>query len=124
MTGVISRLKPWAKALRRDILALWFAARNSTTPWYARAVAACVAAYALSPVDLIPDFVPVLGYLDDLLIVPLGVLLAIRLIPPDILAAARRKALDTPRMISHAGLVGIVTIWIVAGLALARLLWP
>jgi uncharacterized membrane protein YkvA (DUF1232 family) len=70
---VIAALKRWAKLLKRDVVALWIAARDPRTPTVAKVVAACVAAYALSPIDLIPDFVPLLGYLDDLLLVPLGI---------------------------------------------------
>jgi uncharacterized membrane protein YkvA (DUF1232 family) len=73
-------------------VALWIAARDPGVPWHAKAVAASVAAYALSPIDLIPDVVPVLGYLDDLLIVPLGILLAVRLVPPALMAAFRAEA--------------------------------
>ena len=79
----LGKLKRWARAIKRDVVALWFAAKDPRTPWCARAVAAVVAAYALSPIDLIPDFIPVAGYLGDLLIVPLGILLAIRMIPPN-----------------------------------------
>ena len=75
---VFERMRQWARTLRRDVLALYLAARDPRLPWYAKAVAACVAVYALSPIDLIPDFIPILGYLDDLVIVPLGIWLAIR----------------------------------------------
>ena len=78
--ALIERLKAWAKALKRDVVALWRAARDPRVPWHAKAVAAAVAAYALSPIDLIPDFVPVIGYVDDLLIVPAGIWLAVRLV--------------------------------------------
>jgi uncharacterized membrane protein YkvA (DUF1232 family) len=81
MLSRLDDVKQWARALKRDVLALWIAARDRRTPWYAKAAAGAVAAYALSPIDLIPDFVPVLGYLDDLVIVPLGIALAIRLVP-------------------------------------------
>src|SRR6476619_4285538 len=69
------QLQQWARSLKRDTLALYLAARDPRVPWYAKAVAACVAAYALSPIDLIPDFVPVIGYLDDIILVPLGIAL-------------------------------------------------
>ena len=72
MKGVIGRLRSWARGLKRDVVALWLAARDGRTPLAAKLLAGAVAAYALSPIDLIPDFVPVLGYLDDLLIVPAG----------------------------------------------------
>ena len=88
----LDRLRRWARALKRDVLAIWLAARDSRTPVLAKLLALVVAAYALSPIDLIPDFVPVLGYLDDLLIVPLGLLLVIRMIPPLLMADFRASA--------------------------------
>jgi uncharacterized membrane protein YkvA (DUF1232 family) len=78
--------------LKRDVIALYLATRDPRVPWYAKAVAACVAAYALSPIDLIPDFIPVLGHLDDVILVPLGVMLAVRLIPQEVLEESRRRA--------------------------------
>ena len=78
---MLEQAKKWARAIRRDVVAVWIAARDPRVPWYAKALALAVAAYALSPIDLIPDFIPVLGYLDDLIIVPLGILLVVRLIP-------------------------------------------
>lgn len=78
---MLERAKKWARAIKRDIVALWLASRDPRVPWYAKVAAGSVAAYALSPIDLIPDFIPVLVYLDDLLIVPLGILLVVRLIP-------------------------------------------
>jgi uncharacterized membrane protein YkvA (DUF1232 family) len=76
------RLKRWAGTLKRDVHALYLASRDPRVPWYAKAIGIAVAAYAASPIDLIPDFIPVIGYLDDLIIVPLGIALVIRLIPP------------------------------------------
>ncbi|WP_183264472.1 DUF1232 domain-containing protein [Aminobacter niigataensis] len=116
---VLEAAKRWARLLKRDVVALYLAARSRSTPWYARVAAACVAAYALSPIDLIPDFVPILGYLDDLLIVPLGIWLVIRMIPPELMADFRAKAAEInakPR--SLAGLAFVVTVWL-AALALA-----
>jgi uncharacterized membrane protein YkvA (DUF1232 family) len=89
---MLEPMKRWALGLKRDVVALWIGARDSRTPWYAKAVAAAVAAYALSPIDLIPDFIPILGYLDDLLIVPAGIALAVRLIPHDLLLEFREEA--------------------------------
>ena len=77
----LAGLRPWARQLKQNVIALWIAARDPRTPWQVKLVAGFVAAYALSPIDLIPDFIPVLGYLDDLLIVPLGIMLAVRMIP-------------------------------------------
>jgi len=92
--------------------------------WYAKAFAGAVAAYALSPIDLIPDFIPVLGYLDDLIIVPLGILLAVKLVPPELMAEFRAEATRWERPMSRAGLALIVAIWILAAILLAWFFWP
>src|SRR5215217_8034032 len=89
---MLARLRDWAHRAKRDVIALYLAARDPRVPWYAKAVAACVAAYAFSPIDLIPDFIPVLGYLDDLILVPLGIALAIRLIPSALFEEHREHA--------------------------------
>jgi len=86
------RLTDWARSLRRDAHAVYLAARDPRTPWYAKALAICVAGYALSPIDLIPDFIPVIGYLDDAVLVPLGILAVVKLIPPEIMAESRNAA--------------------------------
>jgi uncharacterized membrane protein YkvA (DUF1232 family) len=113
-------LKAWAKSLRRDTLALWIAARDPRTPLVAKvAAAAAAAAYALSPFDLIPDFIPVLGYLDDLLIVPLGIVLVVKLIPPHLMAEYRLEAGSRDRPASLAGMVFILAVWFVAALVAA-----
>src|SRR5919109_78463 len=88
----LNRLRHWARALKRDVHALWLAARDARTPKLAKLLALLVAAYALSPIDLIPDFIPVLGYLDDVVIVPLGILAVVKLIPPEIMAEHRALA--------------------------------
>src|SRR6187431_3784111 len=109
MTG---KLKDWARAIKRDVHAIYLAARDPRVPWYAKAPF-CVAGYALSPIDLIPDFIPVFGYLDDLIIVPLGILAVVKLIPPEIMAEHRAAAaIASERPISRAGAVVIVLIWI------------
>ncbi|BCG25280.1 hypothetical protein TUM18999_34710 [Pseudomonas tohonis] len=116
------RIRRWARALKRDVHALWIAARDSRTPWQAKALALVVAAYALSPIDLIPDFIPVLGYLDDLLIVPLGIWLVIRLIPPELMEEYRRAAaVATQRPSSRVAAALIVALWL--ALALGLLAW-
>jgi len=89
---LIDTLKQKARALKRDVTALWFAYRDPRTPWYAKVFSAVVVAYALSPIDLIPDFVPVLGYLDDLILIPAGIALALKMIPAEVMAEARIKA--------------------------------
>ena len=107
-------LKDWARFVRRDVHAVYLAARDPRTPWYAKALAVCVAGYALSPIDLIPDFVPVLGYLDDVILVPLGVLLVVKLIPQEIMAEHRALAAaaqDRPR--SRTAAIVIAMVWLV-----------
>lgn len=109
----LENAKSWARGIKRDVIALWIAARDPRTPALAKIVAAGVAAYALSPLDLIPDFIPVLGYLDDLLIVPLGIMLAVRLIPAPLMSEFRATASHRDqRPVSRAGLVFIVTVWL------------
>jgi uncharacterized membrane protein YkvA (DUF1232 family) len=124
--GLRARLSRWAQALRRDLTALYLAARDPRVPWYAKALAAATVAYALSPIDLIPDFIPVLGYLDDLLLLPLGIALAIRLIPPALMAELRAAAAtmtldELPG--GRAAAVLILLAWLaVVGLAVKALL--
>jgi uncharacterized membrane protein YkvA (DUF1232 family) len=114
---MLKRITQWAGRVKRDAVALWIAARDPRTPLIAKAVAAAVAAYALSPIDLIPDFIPVLGYLDDLLIVPAGIALAVRLIPAELMSEFRRQADERAgRPRSAVGAAIIVLIWLL-GLA-------
>ncbi|TCZ58559.1 DUF1232 domain-containing protein [Roseicella aquatilis] len=126
MPGLLQRLQGWARTVRRDVHALWIAARDPRTPWAARALALGIAAYALSPIDLIPDFIPVLGLLDEAVLLPLGILLVIRLIPPPLMQefrAAAAAAEARPR--SRAGAAFIVLVWLaVAGLLLLWWFWP
>jgi len=84
-----ARLREWAREVRRDVHALHLAARDPRTPWYAKAFALLIAAYALSPIDLIPDFIPVLGYLDEVVLLPLAILLAVRLVPAEVMVEHR-----------------------------------
>jgi len=123
------RLRDRLRDLRKEIplqsYALYLACRDPHTPWYAKVLAAAVAAYAFSPIDLIPDFIPVLGYLDDLIIVPLGIALAIRLIPAKVLESCReqarqRLAKGTPS--SKAAAAVIVAIWVAVLAAIAILI--
>ena len=108
-----SKLKDWARAIKRDVHAIYLAARDPRVPWYAKALALCVAGYALSPIDLIPDFIPVLGYLDDLIIVPLGIMAVVQLIPPEIMAEHRAAAaMAAERPMSRIAATVIVVIWI------------
>jgi uncharacterized membrane protein YkvA (DUF1232 family) len=119
----------WAHTLKREVMTLWFALQHPDTPWYARALCAVVTAYALSPVDLIPDFIPVLGYLDDLLIVPAGVWLLLKLIPAAVLVESRAQAEKwiheqqaKPRSIG--GLAIVVTLWGLGAWALFSWIGP
>jgi uncharacterized membrane protein YkvA (DUF1232 family) len=107
-----NRLKDWARIIKRDVHALYLASRDPRVPWYAKALAVVIAGYALSPIDLIPDFIPILGYLDDAIIVPLAILLVVRLIPPEIMAEHRDLAAAAQeRPVSAIAGVVIACIW-------------
>jgi uncharacterized membrane protein YkvA (DUF1232 family) len=123
--SLMASAKAWARRMKRDVVALWIAARDHHTPLKAKVVAAAVAAYALSPIDLIPDFVPILGYLDDLIIVPLGIVLAVRLIPEPLMIQFRSEALRlAERPTSRAGLTAVVVVWLLAAGLLLWAFWP
>jgi uncharacterized membrane protein YkvA (DUF1232 family) len=121
---LLAALRRRARRLKAETFALYLATRHPLTPWYAKLLVAGIVAYAFSPIDLIPDFVPILGYVDDLLLIPLGIALAIRLIPPDVLAECRRQAeeaLAGGKPVSRVAAAVIVVIWVV--LALVCLVW-
>lgn len=121
---MLARLKGWARVIKRDVLAVWLAARDPRTPWYARVLAVAVAAYALSPIDLIPDVIPVLGYLDDVILVPLGILAVVALVPRDVMAECRARAeAAAARPVSRAGAAFIVAVWVLLGLAAGWAAW-
>lgn len=110
------RLRQRLERLEQETYALYLAARHPATPWYAKLLVAGIVAYALSPIDLIPDFIPVIGFLDDLVLVPLGIALAIRLIPREVLEESRaraRESLGEGRPTSRAAAVVVVAIWVV-----------
>lgn len=116
----LSSIKAWARNLKRDSVALYLASRDPRVPWYAKALAIVIAAYAFSPIDLIPDFIPVIGYLDDLILLPLGIWLAIALIPDEVMAECRTRASAVlQRPISRAGMIAIIMLWIAGAVALA-----
>lgn len=125
---MLQKLKDLAARLKLQLRALHLAARDPRTPWYAKALAAAVVAYALSPVDLIPDMIPVLGYLDDLVLVPAGIYLVLRMIPPAVLADCQAKAAATAEKLPHSRTAAavIVAVWllatILAGYYLLRLI--
>jgi uncharacterized membrane protein YkvA (DUF1232 family) len=118
---MFNQLKSKARALTREIDALYLVARDPRTPWYAKMIVTCVVAYARSPIDLIPDFIPVLGYLDDLVLLPVGIYLALKLSPPVVIADARQRAAaingQLPKCWSAAIL--IVAVWIAAAILLS-----
>jgi uncharacterized membrane protein YkvA (DUF1232 family) len=121
---MLARVRQWARALRRDVLALWFAYRDPRTPFAARMAAMLIVAYALSPIDLIPDFIPILGYLDELILLPAAIYLVLRMVPGEVLEASRAQAAAwieankaTPR--SYLAAAAIVALWV----ALLWTLW-
>jgi uncharacterized membrane protein YkvA (DUF1232 family) len=121
--AIIDTLKRKADALKREIFALYLAARDPRTPWYAKAMAALIIAYALSPIDLIPDFIPILGYVDDLVLLPLGIVVLLKLMPQDVLADCRAKAAagkeTLPRSWTAAAF--IVALWLLAAVLIGGL---
>lgn len=120
--SIADRLRGWAKRIKRDGVTLWFAAQHPDVPWYAKALGVFVVTYALSPIDLIPDFIPVLGYVDDVILLPCLIWLAIRMIPSPVLAECRDRAdqwmkTEGVKPTSRAGAVLIVAAWLGASLA-------
>jgi uncharacterized membrane protein YkvA (DUF1232 family) len=124
--NTLTKLKNFARKLKQNLFVLYLSYKDNRVPWYAKLVAICVVAYAFSPIDLIPDFIPVLGYLDDLIIVPLGISLAIKLIPPYIIEENREKAEEIrknskPKNWFVAGL--FILIWILIAFWVGKLLY-
>lgn len=122
--GFLSELKVWAKKIKRDGVTLWFAIKDPDTPWYAKALGLFVVAYALSPIDLIPDFIPVLGYLDDVILLPGLIWLTVKMLPAEVLVICREKAdywisSNAAKPKSMTGAILIVTVW----LGLSYFLW-
>jgi uncharacterized membrane protein YkvA (DUF1232 family) len=119
MNPLLDRLRGWAKQLKRQTMTLWFCYRHPQTPWLPKWVSIFVVAYALSPIDLIPDFIPVLGYLDDVIILPLGILLALRLMPAQVLEQCQHKAIEwenshLKRPVNRFAAVIVVVVWLIA----------
>ena len=126
---IIDSTKAWARRIKRDGVTLWFAKSHPRTPWLAKALGVFVVAYALSPIDLLPDFIPVLGYLDDVLLLPILIWLTVRMLPPEVLAECRQKAElwmaeagSKPRSVG--GAIAIVLIWVVVAGAATYWLSP
>ena len=119
--SVLASLKAQAKQLKQHTLTVYFAARDPRTPIFVRVLALLVAAYALSPIDLIPDFIPVIGYLDDLLLVPLGLALVVRLTPPEVLESARAQAQQAAsRPVSYTAAAFFVALWLIVAWVFVR----
>jgi uncharacterized membrane protein YkvA (DUF1232 family) len=117
-------LREWARAIKRDSIAVYLAARDPRTPWYVKALALLVAGYALSPIDLIPDFIPVLGYLDDVVLVPLGIMAVVSLVPDQVMAESREAAaLIAERPVSRTAAAIIVCLWAASLGLVAWLVW-
>lgn len=124
MKDILDHLRRWAKSLKRQVMVLWFCYQQPQTPWLPKLIAILVVAYALSPIDLIPDFIPILGYLDDVILLPLGILLAIRLMPPLVLEECQLKAREwekshIKRPVNRLAAVLVVLVWVLAGAYLA-----
>lgn len=117
----IADAKTWAKNIKRDVHAVWLAARDPRTPLLAKVLALIVAAYAVSPIDLIPDFIPIIGYLDDLIIVPLGIMLVVRLIPAEVMREHRETAAQASRRPVSRITAGVfIVIWVMCAVLLVR----
>lgn len=117
----IADAKTWAKNIKRDVHAVWLAARDPRTPLLAKVLALIVAAYAVSPIDLIPDFIPIIGYLDDLIIVPLGIMLVVRLIPAEVMREHRETAAQASRRPVSCITAGVfILIWVICAVLLVR----
>ena len=119
-----SSWKERVQALKQETFTLYLACRHPRVPWYAKGLALIVVGYALSPIDLIPDFIPLLGYVDDLILIPLGFMLVIRMIPDDVLAECRRQSREAVGSATRAGKVAaalIVGVWIIAAVLIIRL---
>ena len=122
---MLEQLKSRARALKNEAFAIYLAAQDPRTPWYAKALIFFVVAHTFSPIDLIPDFIPILGYLDDLIITPGGLWLAVKLIPAEVLEEARRKveqAKGPERSVGGIGIVIVVIVWIVLFVGILRLI--
>ncbi len=124
-TGSLARLRQWARAIKQDVVALYIAGRDPRVPWYVKAAAVAIAAYALSPIDLIPDFIPVLGYLDEVILLPIAIALVVRMIPDPLMAEFREEAQRrSERPTSRAAAAVIIVLWIAAIALTLWAFWP
>ncbi len=123
--GMLDKWREQARRLKIECYTLYLAYRDPRTPWYARIFAACVVGYAFSPIDLIPDFVPIIGYLDDLILLPIGITVALKLIPVAVLDECREKArsvIDQGKPINRVAAALIVILWLGLALLVTRFL--
>jgi uncharacterized membrane protein YkvA (DUF1232 family) len=124
----MTQLRDWADRLVAEVAALWFCARDPRTPFVAKAIAVAVVAYAFSPIDLIPDFIPVIGLLDDLLLLPIGIWIVLKLVPPEVMAECRQQAArwleeKQPKPRSYIGATLIVALWLALLIFASWLIW-
>lgn len=123
--SLLNRTKRWARGIKRDVLTLWLAARDPRVRWPVKVFCAVIAAYAFSPIDLIPDFIPVVGYLDDIILLPLAIMLAVRLLPADLLRELRAEAARiAERPVSRVAAFMVVIAWIVCLIVAVLAFWP
>src|SRR5918995_3389137 len=121
----MAQLRGWARAIKKDVVALYIAGRDPRVPWYVKAAAVAIAAYALSPIDLIPDFIPVLGYLDEVILLPIAIALVVRMIPDPLMAEFREEAQRrSERPTSRAAAAVIIALWIAAITLTLWAFWP
>ena len=118
---MLNQIKLWARGIKRDVVALYFAARDPRTPKFAKVIAILVVGYALSPIDLIPDFIPLLGVIDDIVLVPLGIMLVVKFIPVDLMAEFRTRAIKSGRLpVNKTAAVFIILVWMIM---IALVIW-
>jgi uncharacterized membrane protein YkvA (DUF1232 family) len=123
--GILQNWQQRARQLKIEIFTLYLAYQDPRTPWYAKIFVACILGYAFSPIDLIPDFIPILGYLDDLILIPLGIVLALKMIPSPVLAESRKKAqtiISQGKPVNRLAAVIIISIWLVSAIFMAHFL--
>jgi uncharacterized membrane protein YkvA (DUF1232 family) len=121
--SLVANLKTRARKLKSEVAALYYAARHPATPWYAKVLILGIVAYALSPIDLIPDFIPVLGFVDEIILLPFAILLAVKLVPDNVMIECRARAAETGKVRTPAArvaAVAIVLLWIAAIVAVGR----
>lgn len=123
MSGILERLKDKARIIKRELMALYYAYKHPKVPWFAKAFTALIIGYALSPIDLVPDFIPILGYLDDLILIPIGITIAVKMIPREVMEECRRNAAGIDKnSLGKSWIAGgiIIIIWIALIIVLIR----